>query len=160
MVKLVKKTRAGSKVRRIHDDPQTPYHRALASESVSDEVKNRLKQPYATLNPVALKIQGPTAVALSSARRSGRSATACSTLAAWRVTRHGRARRGHLTAPYPYHTPKQAGNKRVVTTVTTGWICRGSSQDNLCSHCRHYKTLTVLQGDDILSALEVAQGDV
>ena len=101
MVKLVKKTRAGSKVRRIHDDPQTPYHRALASESVSDEVKNRLKQPYATLNPVALKIQGPTAVALSSARRSGRSATACSTLAAWRVTRHGRARRGHLTAPYP-----------------------------------------------------------
>ena len=55
MVKLVKKTRAGSKVRRIHDDPQTPYHRALASESVSDEVKNRLKQPYATLNPVALK---------------------------------------------------------------------------------------------------------
>ena len=54
-VKLVKKTRTGSKVRRIYDDPQTPYHRMLASESVSEEVKNRLKQRYATLNPVALK---------------------------------------------------------------------------------------------------------
>ena len=54
-VKLVKKTRTGSKVRRIYDDPQTPYHRMLASASVSEEVKNRLKQQYATLNPVALK---------------------------------------------------------------------------------------------------------
>ena len=54
-VKLVKKTRTGSKVRRIYDDPQTPYHRMLASESVSEKVKNRLKQQYATLNPVALK---------------------------------------------------------------------------------------------------------
>ncbi len=27
----------------------------LASESVSEKVKNRLKQQYATLNPVALK---------------------------------------------------------------------------------------------------------
>ena len=54
-VKLVKKTRTGSKVRRIHDDPQTPYHRVLASESVSNEVKARLKQQYTTLNPVALK---------------------------------------------------------------------------------------------------------
>ena len=53
--KLVKKTRTGSKVRRIYDDPQTPYHRVLASESVSDEVKARLKQQYTTLNPVALK---------------------------------------------------------------------------------------------------------
>ena len=51
----MKKTRTGSKVRRIYDDPQTPYHRVLASESVSDEVKARLKQQYTTLNPVALK---------------------------------------------------------------------------------------------------------
>ena len=54
-VKLVQKTRHGSKVRRIYDDPQTPYQRVLASKSVSDEVKIRLKQQYATLNPVALK---------------------------------------------------------------------------------------------------------
>ena len=54
-VKLVKKTRCGSKVRRIYDTPQTPYHRMPASESVSEEAKNRLKQQYTTLNPVALK---------------------------------------------------------------------------------------------------------
>ena len=54
-MKLMTKTRTGSKVRRSYDDPQTPYHRMLASESVSDEVKTRLKQQYATLNPVALK---------------------------------------------------------------------------------------------------------
>ena len=54
-MKLVKKTRTGSKVRRSYDDPQTPYHRMLVSESVSDEVKTRLMQQYATLNPVALK---------------------------------------------------------------------------------------------------------
>lgn len=54
-VKLVQKTRIGSKVRRIYDDPQTPYHRMLTSKSVSDAVKARLKQQYGTLNPVALK---------------------------------------------------------------------------------------------------------
>ena len=54
-MKLVKKTRTGSKVRRIYDDPQTPYHRMLASAAVSEEAKNRLKQRYTTLNPVALK---------------------------------------------------------------------------------------------------------
>ena len=54
-MKLVKKIRTGSKVRRIYDKPQTPYHRMLASEAVSDEAKNRLKQQYETLNPVALK---------------------------------------------------------------------------------------------------------
>ena len=54
-MKLVKKIRTGSKVRRIYDKPQTPYHRMLASGAVSDEAKNRLKQQYETLNPVALK---------------------------------------------------------------------------------------------------------
>ena len=54
-MKLMTKTRTGSKVRRSYDDPQTPYHRMLVSESVSDEVKTRLMQQYATLNPVALK---------------------------------------------------------------------------------------------------------
>ena len=54
-VKLVQKVRSGSKVRRIYDELQTPYHRMLGSKSVRDEVKARLKQQYATLNPVALK---------------------------------------------------------------------------------------------------------
>ena len=54
-MKLIKKTRYGSKVRRVYDQPQTPYHRVLQSPAVDAEVKARLKQQYATLNPVALK---------------------------------------------------------------------------------------------------------
>ena len=54
-MKLVRKTRTGSKVRRIYDQPQTPYQRMLLSEAVSEEVKTRLRQQYARLHPVALK---------------------------------------------------------------------------------------------------------
>ena len=54
-VKLLEKTRYGSKVRRIYDQPQTPYQRMLQSPAVDAEVKARLKQQYVTLNPVALK---------------------------------------------------------------------------------------------------------
>ena len=54
-VKLIKKTRCGSKVRRIYDQPQTPYQRMLQSPAVDAEVKARLKQRYETLNPVAFK---------------------------------------------------------------------------------------------------------
>ena len=35
--------------------PQTPYQRMLLSSAVDAEVKARLRQQYATLNPVALK---------------------------------------------------------------------------------------------------------
>ncbi len=54
-MKLIKKTRYGSKVRRVYDQPQTPYQRVLQSPAVDAEVKSRLKQQYETLNPVALK---------------------------------------------------------------------------------------------------------
>ena len=54
-VKLIKKTRCGSKVRRIHDEPQTPFQRMLLSPAVDAEVKARLKQRFSALNPVALK---------------------------------------------------------------------------------------------------------
>ena len=54
-MKLIKKTRCGSKVRRVHDQPQTPYQRMLQSPAVDAVVKARLKRQYATLNPVALK---------------------------------------------------------------------------------------------------------
>ena len=54
-VKLIKKTRRGSKVRRIHDEPQTPFQRMLLSPAVDAEVKARLKQQFSALNPVALK---------------------------------------------------------------------------------------------------------
>lgn len=54
-MKLVRKTRTGSKVRRIYDDPQTPYQRMLRSEGVSEAVKTRLREQYAALHPVELK---------------------------------------------------------------------------------------------------------
>ena len=54
-VKLIKKTRCGSKVRRIHDEPQTPLQRMLLSPAVDAEAKARLKQQFSALNPVALK---------------------------------------------------------------------------------------------------------
>ena len=49
-VKLIKKTRYGSKVRRVYDQLQTPYQRMLQSRAVDAEVKARLKQQYETLN--------------------------------------------------------------------------------------------------------------
>jgi hypothetical protein len=43
-MKLVDKIREGSKVRKRHDRPQTPYARALVSRQVSKTVKTRLKK--------------------------------------------------------------------------------------------------------------------
>lgn len=53
-LKLVSKERVGSKVKKKYDQAKTPYQRVLESEQVSQEVKVRLRQQYATLNPVAL----------------------------------------------------------------------------------------------------------
>ena len=41
--KLIKKTRIGSKVKKIYDAPQTPYQRVLAADGIPDKEKNRLK---------------------------------------------------------------------------------------------------------------------
>ena len=53
-VKLVCKERVGSKVKKRYDKAKTPYQRVLESEQVTEEVKARLRQQYAPLNPVAL----------------------------------------------------------------------------------------------------------
>lgn len=53
-LKLVSKERVGSKVKKNYDRAKTPYQRVLESEQVSEEVQVRLRQQYATLNPVAL----------------------------------------------------------------------------------------------------------
>lgn len=45
------------KCKRKHDNPQTPYHRALAHPKISNEIKEALRAKYATLNPKALKRQ-------------------------------------------------------------------------------------------------------
>ena len=54
-MKLIEKTRIGSKVKKRYDTPTTPYRRVLASPDVSRKNKNRLKYQYAKLNPAALK---------------------------------------------------------------------------------------------------------
>ncbi len=53
-MKLIEKTRIGSKVRKKYDTAKTPYRRVLESDTVSDEAKEGLRQIYATLNPAYL----------------------------------------------------------------------------------------------------------
>lgn len=53
-MKLIEKTRNGSKVRKKYDKAKTPCHRVLDSDTVPEEAKEELKQIYATLNPVKL----------------------------------------------------------------------------------------------------------
>jgi len=55
VMKLVRKERVGSRVKKIYDKPQTPYHRVLASPHVSDLQKRKLRNEHARLNPAQLK---------------------------------------------------------------------------------------------------------
>ena len=54
-MKLIEKTRIGSKVKKKYDNPKTPYQRLLDSNCLSDEAKLKLKKQYEALNPVKLK---------------------------------------------------------------------------------------------------------
>ena len=54
-MKLIEKTRIGSKVKKKYDTPKTPYQRVLESPFVSEQVKEELKRLYETLNPAKLK---------------------------------------------------------------------------------------------------------
>jgi len=58
-MKLVEKTRVGSKVKKRYDQAKTPYRRVLESPFVPKENKERLKQEYSRLNPVELKERLP-----------------------------------------------------------------------------------------------------
>ena len=52
--KLIEKTRSGSKQSRKYDIPTTPYHRLLAADAVTPEVKQTLAATYRSLNPAQL----------------------------------------------------------------------------------------------------------
>ena len=54
-MKLIEKTRIGSKVTKKYDKAQTPYRRVLACPDMSADNKQALKKIYATLNPAQLK---------------------------------------------------------------------------------------------------------
>ncbi len=56
-MKLIEKTRVGSRVTKKYDKPMTPYQRVLQSNHVCDDAKKDLKSKYRTLNPASLKRQ-------------------------------------------------------------------------------------------------------
>jgi hypothetical protein len=55
VMKLVEKQRVGSRVKRIYDDPQTPYARVLASKRLSPKAETELRETYGHLDLVALR---------------------------------------------------------------------------------------------------------
>lgn len=55
VMKLLEKTRIGSKIRKKYDEAQTPHQRVLASPDVSKEDKKQLRSRYRRLNPAELK---------------------------------------------------------------------------------------------------------
>lgn len=57
VMKLIEKTRIGSRVRKKHDKPKTPYQRVLESPHVEEKKKKVLRSEYAKLNPAELKRQ-------------------------------------------------------------------------------------------------------
>jgi hypothetical protein len=55
VMKLMEKTRIGSRVKKKYDKPRTPYQRVIESPHVPEDRKEQLRKQYATLNPAALK---------------------------------------------------------------------------------------------------------
>ncbi|MCL5997204.1 MAG: hypothetical protein M1546_14290 [Chloroflexi bacterium] len=60
--KLMAKRRDGSRLKRIFDDPKTPYQRVLDSPDVSPKVKAKLRATHAALDVVKLKQQIDAAI--------------------------------------------------------------------------------------------------
>ena len=56
-MKLIKKERIGSKIKKKYDKAMTPYQRALNYNEISQDVKEKIKKEYETLDPFELKIQ-------------------------------------------------------------------------------------------------------
>ena len=54
VMKLVEKTRTGSRVTKKYDKARTPYGRVLTSQDIAKRVKQDLRRDYKELNPVAL----------------------------------------------------------------------------------------------------------
>lgn len=55
-IKLIDKTRIQSKTKKVHDKPQTPYQRLMASDYISNEKKEKLSQIYKSSNPFKLRL--------------------------------------------------------------------------------------------------------
>jgi len=55
VLKLISKTRVGSKTSKKYDKAKTPFRRVLESEHIDDKIKKSLKRKYDDLNPAELK---------------------------------------------------------------------------------------------------------
>lgn len=53
-VKLIRKTRVGSKIKKIHDNPKTPFQRLMQSQHLDFQTKEQLQRYFLTLNPFHL----------------------------------------------------------------------------------------------------------
>ena len=56
MMKLVKKERIRSKIKKTYDKPKTPYERFMLAPNVTEEQKEQLRVRFKTLNPFELKL--------------------------------------------------------------------------------------------------------
>lgn len=56
-LKLVEKTKVGSRYLKTYDSPQTPYQRLMASPAINEGLKTILTERFCKLNPFALKRQ-------------------------------------------------------------------------------------------------------
>lgn len=54
-VKLLKKTRTGSKVKKLYDTPQTPLHRILLHRTIDPTTKLKIQRLFKQLNPAELR---------------------------------------------------------------------------------------------------------
>ena len=54
-MKLIEKTRIGSKVTRKHNKPKSPYRRIIESDKILWKIKEKLAEEYNKLNPAELK---------------------------------------------------------------------------------------------------------
>ena len=57
VMKLTRKTRIDGHLKKEYDEAKTPYRRVLASPEVTEETKAKLTAIYASLDPVALRLQ-------------------------------------------------------------------------------------------------------
>ena len=55
--KLISKERVGSKIKKKHETPKTPYERLLESPALTEAQKEALKVRFESLDPFELKIQ-------------------------------------------------------------------------------------------------------
>lgn len=53
--RCIKKEKIGSKIKKLYDQPQTPYQRVLREESVTKQQKEKLRNIYSGLNPIRLR---------------------------------------------------------------------------------------------------------